>query len=111
MGLFWISGFFSLFGMIGALKEHYCSTVTFTVYILLSTIDSFINASQAPILFLWAFLNVGVSTLALSFSRRLRKERISRASQPQNQIALERMLTDSNRNQQTDYSIVTAFDN
>jgi len=70
-----ITDIFVFFGLYGAIKEHYCCTMTFAIYMTLGTIGNFYQAIKAPSMWASAIISILVTIMAYSFARELRQMR------------------------------------
>ena len=69
---------FQLFGFIGAWREHFCLTCTYTVLQVLGTISTFVNAFKYSPYWGSAVLSIIVSIVAILFLIDLRQIRNAR---------------------------------
>ena len=78
-GMAVLTGFFSLFGMMGAIKENYCATMTFAIYYTINTVANFYVAFQANGLWLYAIINLCIAIISFNFAKHLRAQRLLRS--------------------------------
>lgn len=90
-----ITDIFIFIGLYGAIKEHYCSTMTFAIFMTLSSIGQFYQAIKAPALWSETVITVVVTVFAYAFARELRRLRyaqptgmIFQAAQPQTTVIM-----------------------
>lgn len=67
-----LTGFFSIFGLVAALREQYCCALTFAIYLSINTVANFYVAIQASGLWLYAILHLCVAVVAFSYAKQLR---------------------------------------
>ena len=79
-GMAVLTGFFSMFGLMGALRENYCAVLTFAIYYTINTVANFYVAFQATGLWLYAVINLSIAVIAFNFAKQLRAERLLRTS-------------------------------
>ncbi|XP_054158529.1 uncharacterized protein LOC128956843 [Oppia nitens] len=76
IGMAIVTGFFSLFGLAGALRESYCSTFTFAVYMGVNTVGN-MYAACTGVAGVWlpALIQLTITLVGWTFARKLRLQR------------------------------------
>jgi hypothetical protein len=67
-----ISISFNLLGLMGAYKEHYCITITYFIFMTMSTFGSINNAIKTPVYWCSFVLSLTITILAYAYASDLK---------------------------------------